>query len=41
MNAIRLRDNETVTVKRIKGLTWEDINTNEVYTLHEDIELIY
>ena len=41
MNAIRLRDNVSVTVSRIQGLMWEDIETNEIYTLHEDIELIY
>ena len=41
MNAIRLRDNESVTVKRIQGLTWQDIDTDEVYILHDDIELIY
>ena len=41
MNAIRLRDNESVTVKTIQGLTWQDIDTDEVYILHDDIELIY
>lgn len=41
MNAIRLRDNVSVTVSRIQGLMWQDIETNEIYTLHEDIELIY
>lgn len=41
MNAIRLRDNESVMVKRIQGLTWQDIDTDEVYILHDDIELIY
>lgn len=41
MNAIRLRDNESVTVRRIKGLEWQDIDTDEVYILHDDIELIY
>ena len=41
MNAIRLRDNESVTVKRIKGLEWQDTVTEELYILHDDIELIY
>lgn len=41
MNAIRLRDNVSVTVKKIQGLTWEDIDTYEIYILHDDIELIY
>ena len=41
MNAIRLRDNESVTVKKIKGLEWQDTETDELYILHDDIELIY
>lgn len=41
MNAIRLRDNESVTVRRVKGLEWQDTLTDELYILHDDIELIY
>ena len=41
MDAIRLRDNVSVTVSRIQGLIWQDIETDETYILHEDIELIY
>ena len=41
MNAIRLRDNVPVTVRKIKGLEWQDTLTDELYILHDDIELIY
>ena len=36
-----LRDNHSVKVKKVSKLKWEDCETNEVYYIHIDIELLY
>ena len=41
MNAIRTLDNEIVQVQRQKKLIWIDVDTKQLYILHEDIELLY
>ncbi len=41
MKAIRIKDNEQVDVIRKTKIIWKDINTEEKYILHEDIELLY
>lgn len=41
MNALRLKDNKSVKVKRISNIQWVDMETNETYLLHIDIELLY
>jgi hypothetical protein len=41
MKASRLRDNAVVTVERHNKNIWQDIDTQETYVLHVDIELIY
>ncbi len=41
MNALRLKDNKSVKVKRISKIQWIDMKTNETYLLHIDIELLY
>lgn len=41
MEALRIKDNKSVKVKRISKIQWVDIETNETYLLHIDIELLY
>ena len=41
MNALRIKDNKAVKVKRISKIQWSDMKTNEMYLLHIDIELLY
>lgn len=41
MNALRLKDNNSVKVKKISNIKWIDCETNEVYFIHIDIELLY
>lgn len=41
MDALRIKDNKSVKVKRMSKIQWIDIETNEIYLLHIDIELLY
>lgn len=41
MNALRLKDNKAIKVKKISKFQWVDTETNEMYLLHIDIELLY
>ena len=41
MNALRLKDNHSIKVKKVSKIKWEDCETNEVYYIHIDIELLY
>ena len=41
MKATRIRDNEVVSVEKSGRNLWTDIDTNEIYVIHVDIELIY
>ena len=41
MNALRLKDNHSVKVKKVSKIKWEDCETGEGYYIHIDIELLY
>lgn len=41
MEALRIKDNKSVKVKKLNKIQWIDIETNETYLLHIDIELLY
>lgn len=41
MDALRIKDNKSVKVKRMSKIQWIDMETNEIYLLHIDIELLY
>ena len=41
MKALRTIDHEIVQVKRKSKNIWIDLDTEEKYILHEDIELLY